>query len=186
MSRFILVFAIVCGFNPFAFAQTPDPTPVQLSWEEIESPKPAYPFEAELNACIGKDIGNRRIGERCLSNIASHCPQSSMERPGPQSLMACTDYFRQYWQKRLNKAHAAIVAHYEESDRARPNGDQRTRKLRELQDKWSDWRQAKCDFLLIQTPWQSPWTQLQKSTCQYELTATRALELEQLQRELTD
>ena len=186
MFRLVFIFVLLYSLGPLASAQksnqrAPSATPtIGLTWEEIESRNPTYPFEAELNACILEDVRSRGIGEPCLQPLFALCPESSLERPGTQAPAMCVNYFQRYWRKRLGAAAAEIVAHYEENDEGEAVKGERVMKFKDMQKKWGAWRQAKCDFLLIQTSWRNSWTQLRRMSCVGGLTSTRALELELL------
>jgi len=187
MSRFICLLMLICGLSPLTFAQEVSDDPVQpkpsvrLTWEEIDAKDRAFPFDAEVNACIERDrYDNRGIGEPCMLDFFKYCPEEGIERPGTHRARSCYSYFTDYWNRRLETAYADIVAHYEQIDGDKPAKDQRTERFETLQVKWKAWRNARCSFIPVQTSFHSPWAHIDAKGCVYDMTAMRALELENL------
>ncbi len=193
MYRLICLLMLICGLSPFSLAQaTPEdpdkPAPsVQLTWEEIDSQTPTFPFEDEVNACIKKDrYDNHGIGKPCMMDFYKYCPDAWSDpdnyRPGTFRAASCSGYFTAFWLKRLDTAYANILAYYVETDPQNPKSDPRAPVFEDLQQKWTDWRDANCAFKVIEGPYYSHWVNMEESDCVYDLTALRALELEDLQR----
>lgn len=189
MSRLICLLTLICGMSPLALAQdgaAPTP-PVQLTWDEIDSKTPTFPFEDEVNACIEHDrYENHGIGKPCMQDFFKYCPDPWSDpdnhRPGTFRASSCSSYFTAFWQKRLKTAYANVLAYYVETDPLSPTSKPRAPLLEDLQKTWREWRRASCHFKVIQGPYYSPWVNLEGADCYYDLTALRALELEDLQR----
>jgi len=187
--RFILPLMFVCGFSSFALAQDASEGPVEpnplvkLTWEQVDAPDRVFPFDDEVNACIEQDrYNNRGFGEPCIWVPNKYCPDPNVDRPGTHAARSCYSYVRAFWDRRLDEAYADIFAHYVETDREKPAEKQRAPMLDSLQEKWIDWRDAKCGFIPKQTSFYSPWVNIEAVGCVNDMTAIRVLELEDLRR----
>ena len=155
----------------------------RFTWDEFYAENASERFEQNLNDCIAFDAADYGIGARCIQIPYNYCPETApddLKNPrGGDAFMACISHLTHFWEKRLQAAHSDLVLHYESVDRKKPEAQHRAPQLIATQSIWRDWRQAKCDFL-VEGQNHYPWIGVSYETGRYNLTAIRALELEDL------
>lgn len=155
----------------------------KFTWDEFYEENASQRFEGNLNDCIAFDVADYGIGELCIQIPYNYCPDTApddMKNPrGGEAFRTCISHLAEYWDSRVQAALADLIRYYESEDHEKPNAQHRVPQLTAAQRIWHDWRDVKCDFLLVGQH-HYPWIGVEHASCRYELTAIRALELESI------
>lgn len=154
----------------------------RLTWEDIESGDLPASLEKKLNECIKDDIFARGIGRPCLNLMGEFQPSVSHSMGSWFGASDDIAFWANYWRARLNEAEQGLRTTYQTRGDEINNADALIDQLRETQQHWGAWKNAKCAFETAYDPRgpRSRWGLLEAPGCRMYLTAIRALELERM------
>ena len=178
-SVIILAFALsAAGYaqSPEKFSQPAD-SEVEPAEQNSLTRSAPYPFEIKVNECFRRTDSQWGNGESCHSYIFEYCRESGSGNSYLENLR-CLNFGTEYWQGRVDQAVADLVVLFDKHDSARAGASRRSSQITDLQEKWTVWRDAKCNFERVKHHRRTGLRMNDVAGCFFVMTSDHARDLE--------